>query len=111
VHRLTVIFFQIDRLPKIDSQIVTMPYYYLDIYLFYVYGHSWRNLEDAFYWDPVFAAVLKRSDTSSVVSLLMSPRALTPSFSDTWRTDTETNQQVLRDLFKTSIFMQFRELF
>jgi len=36
-----------------------------------------RNPEDAFYWDPVFAHVLRRSGTSSVMSPT-SPRALSP---------------------------------
>jgi len=56
--------------------------------------HSWRNPEDAFYWDPVFASVLRRCDASSVMSLLTSPRALTPSCGDAWRTDAETGHQV-----------------
>ena len=60
-------------------------------------AHSWRSPEDAFYWDPVFATVLLKHgahDTLSVMSLLTSPRALTPAYSDTYRTDAETGRQV-----------------
>lgn len=46
-----------------------------------IYGNKvvdrWRNLEDAFYWDPVFARLLRRSGASSVTSP-ESPRTISP---------------------------------
>lgn len=46
-----------------------------------IYGNKitdrWRHLEDAFYWDPVYGRMLRRSGTSSVESP-ESPRAISP---------------------------------
>jgi len=63
-------------------------------------GYSWRNPEAAFYWDPVSAALVRHYCTSSVMSQVTSPRALTPPLSQsslvaTWRTDAKTSDQVL----------------
>lgn len=50
-----------------------------------IYGNKiadrWRHLEDAFYWDPVYARMLRRNGTSSVTSP-ESPRAISPSAFD-----------------------------
>jgi len=61
---------------------------------------SWRNPEDAFYWDPVFAKVMRHYKTSSVTSSVTLTRALTRTVSKsnlnaTWRTDAEVTEQVL----------------
>lgn len=46
-----------------------------------IYGNKiadrWRHLEDAFYWDPVYGRMLRRSGTSSAASP-ESPRAISP---------------------------------
>ena len=43
---------------------------------------SWRNPEDAFYWDPVFVVMRRHYDTSSLMLSVTSPQALTPPLSE-----------------------------